>query len=126
MKRSILIGLCLCLAMHSFASEKWGQYTLYAALNGTTAYLIDTNNVVFHSWTFPATAKTGFSTYLLSGGTLLRAVARAGNSFTGGPICGEVQKLDWNGNVLWDYVYSATNYCTHHDICPMPNGNVLL
>jgi hypothetical protein len=62
----------------------------------------------------------------LPGGSLIRSVQHAGNSFSGGPISGEVQKVDWSGNVLWDYVYSSTTYCTHHDICPMPNGNVLL
>ena len=37
-----------------------------------------------------------------------------------------ILKTDNNGNVIWDYVYSTVNYCSHHDICPMPNGNVLL
>jgi hypothetical protein len=66
------------------------------------------------------------SVYLLPGGYILRTIAKTGNSFTGGPICGEVQKADWNGNVVWDYVYSNADSCTHHDIKPMPNGNVLL
>ena len=35
-------------------------------------------------------------------------------------------KVDYSGTVLWDFVYSTTQYCTHHDICPLPNGNVLL
>ncbi len=107
-------------------AQQWEGYTLYATMNGTTAYLIDTGNVVYHSWTFPSTAQTGYSTHLLPGGTLLRSVKRTGNSFTGGPICGKVQKVDWNGNVVWDYVYSTTQYCTHHDVLGMPNGNVMV
>lgn len=110
----------------SAEAQQWGSYTLYSVQNSTAAYLIDTNNNVYHSWTFATNAKTGYSTYLLEGGTILRTVSRTGNSFTGGPICGQVQKVDWSGNMVWDYVYSTTNYCTHHDICPMPNGNVLL
>jgi len=47
-----------------------------------------------------------------------------GNSFSGGPVSGEVQKVDQTGAVIWDYVYSTTTYCCHHDIHPMPNGNV--
>ena len=107
-------------------SQQWGNYTLYGVMNNNVITLIDTNSTVVHTWTMPATSKTGYSTYMIPGGTLVRTVSRTGNSFTGGPICGEVQKIDWNGNVIWDYVYSTTQYCTHHDICPMPNGNVLL
>ncbi len=107
-------------------SQQWGDYTLYATMQGTAAKLLDTNSVVVKTWNFSSTQKTGYSTYLLPGGDLIRTVAKGGNSFTGGPICGQVQKLDWNGNLLWDFIYSTTNYCTHHDICPMPNGNVLM
>jgi hypothetical protein len=41
-------------------------------------------------------------------------------------MTGAVQKVDWNGNVLWDFVHSSSSYCLHHDICPLPNGNVLM
>ncbi|MEP7263459.1 MAG: aryl-sulfate sulfotransferase [Bacteroidota bacterium] len=110
----------------STSAQQWGNYTLYGTMGGTTTYIIDTNSVNVHTWTHTLAAKTGYSSYLLPGGVLLRTISRTGNSFTGGPICGEVQKLDWNGAVLWDYIYSTTQYCTHHDIYPMPNGNVLL
>ncbi|HRE57013.1 MAG TPA: aryl-sulfate sulfotransferase, partial [Candidatus Kapabacteria bacterium] len=78
------------------------------------------------SWTFNSGDRTGYSTYLLPGGTVLRTVVNSGNSFTGGPICGKVQKVSWDGTLLWNYTYSTANYCSHHDIHPMPNGNVLL
>lgn len=105
-------------------AQQWGHYTLVSLQNSTSTQLLDTNGTAIKTWT--NTGKTGYSTYMMPGGTIWRAVARTGNSFTGGPICGEVQKLDYNGNVVWDYVYSTTQYCSHHDICPMPNGNVLL
>jgi hypothetical protein len=107
-------------------AQSWGDYTLYSVMNSYAAYLIDTNNAVYHSWSFALNNKTGYSSYLLPGGELLRSVARIGNSFSGGPICGQVQKVAWDGTILWDYVYSTTQYCSHHDIHPMPNGNVLL
>jgi hypothetical protein len=119
----VLSGLMLC---NSLSAQQWGDYTLYATMNGTTTVLLDTNGSTFKTWTHTTATKTGYTVYMLPGGTLVRTVARSGNSFTGGPICGEVQKVDYNGNVIWDYVYSTTQYCTHHDICPMPNGNVLL
>lgn len=59
------------------------------------------------------------------GGILARSAKATAPSFNGGPICGKIQKHDYNGNLIWDFTYSTTNYCTHHDIKPMPNGNVL-
>jgi len=107
-------------------AQQWGDYTLYATMNGTSALLVDTNGTTYHNWTFTTTNKTGYSTYMIPGGTLVRSVTHAGNSFSGGGMTGQVQKVDWNGNILWDYVYSTTQQCMHHDICPLPNGNVML
>jgi len=112
--------------MNSGSSQTYDGYTLYFPQGGTKAYLVDMTGTAYHTWTFSSSATTTYATYLLAGGVLLRTVNHAGNSFTGGPISGEVQKVDWNGNILWDYVYSTTNYCSHHDIHAMPNGNVLL
>ena len=126
MKQTALGIAALLLTVCTGWAQQYPGYTLYAVQNQSTANLVDTNGNLVHTWNFASTAKTGYSTYMLQGGTLVRAVAKTGNSFTGGPICGEVQMVDYYGNVTWDYVYSTTNYCTHHDICPMPNGNVLL
>lgn len=112
----------------STQAQQWGNYTLYSTMSGTSTYLIDTNSpsITKKTWTHTTATRTGYSSYLLPGGVLLRTVSKSGNSFSGGPICGQVQKVDWSGNIIWDFVYSTPNYCTHHDICPMPNGNVLL
>lgn len=125
LKQRYIFIACLLLSITGNA-QQWGNYTLYSLQNATTANLMDTNQAVVKTWTFTSAQKTGYSTYLMPGGTLWRTVSRTGNSFSGGPICGEVQKVAWDGTMLWDFVYSTTDYCTHHDICPMPNGNVLL
>lgn len=121
----LLIIICLFAFSTSKAQQQPG-YTLYSVKGSTTTQLIDTNSVVYHTWTHAATAPTCYSTYLMPGGILWRSVTKSGVSFTGGPISGEVQKLDYSGTVLWDFVYSSTTYVTHHDICPLPNGNVLM
>lgn len=109
-----------------YSGSPWGDYTFYSPKNTAKAYLVDMAGNNYHTWTFTSGGATGYSAYLLPGGVIVRSVVHPGNYFTGGPICGEVQKVDWNGNILWDYVYSTTAYCSHHDIHPMPNGNVLL
>lgn len=128
MKRKIAcatVVLFLLFTIPGF-SQSYDGYTLYFPQNGTKAYLIDLAGNNYHTWTFGSNQKTCYSSYLLPGGVLLRSVNKQGNYFNGGPISGEVQKVDWNGNVIWDFVYSTQEYCTHHDIHPMPNGNVLL
>jgi len=105
-------------------AQQWGDYTLYSVMNTTTAYLIDTNSNIFHTWNL--SGSTGYSSYLMPGGILWRTVSHPGNTFNGGGMTGEIQKVDYNGTLLWDYVYSSTTYCAHHDICPMANGDVLI
>ena len=39
---------------------------------------------------------------------------------------GRFQKLDWEENVIWDFYYYDTLYNPHHDIEPLPNGNILV
>src|SRR6187402_890267 len=113
MLRKSFLRLFVCallLSASNVQSQQWGDYTLYSTMNGTTTYLVDTNGTNFKTWTHTTANKTCYSSHLLPGGTLLRSVSKSGNSFTGGPICGQVQKVDYNGNIIWDYVYSTTAY----------------
>jgi hypothetical protein len=119
----LVVGTCI---FNHVNAQQWGMYTLCAPINSTQTYLIDTNGTTYKTWTHTSTQKTGFSVYLLDGDTLLRAVSHTGNSLNGGGMTGEVQKVTWNGTIVWDYAYSTSSYCLHHDICPMPGGNVLM
>ena len=123
---SVVLCTILYLINYETIAQQWGLYTLYAPINSTQTYLVDTEGVTFKTWTSASTQKTGFSVYLIPGDTLVRPVAKSGNSFTGGGITGEVQKVTWDGTVVWDFTYSTSTYCLHHDIHPMPNGNVLM
>lgn len=128
MKKNLLAATFLLLTAYAvpLKAQQWGDYTLYSVSNTSTAYLIDTNSTIFKTWTFASTAKTGYSSYLMPGGVLWRSVSNSGNVLNGGGMTGRVQKVDWSGTVLWDFTYSSSTYCLHHDICPLPNGNILL
>lgn len=121
----ILFSLFAYFGTVSFA-QQWGDYTLYSVQNSSAAYLCDTNGTNVYSWTFSSTAKTGYSSYLMPGGDLWRTVTISGGSFTGGGMHGRIQKYNYAGTLLWDYTHASTTYNLHHDICPLPNGNVLL
>lgn len=119
-----LIIVFLFLSVISFA-QQWPGYTLYSNGAATDAYLVDTANATVKSWT-SLSGGTGYSSYLEPGGTLVRSVKVTNSVFNGGGASGRIQKVDYNGNITWDYTHSSTTYYTHHDHCVLPNGNVLL
>jgi hypothetical protein len=124
---SCLLFSCTLLAQPT----SWGKYTLICpggggpggGTGGNTGTLYDLTNTAYHTWAF--NSNTGYSTHMVAGGTLYRSKKVTPTSLNGGGSTGGFQKVDWAGNVLWDYNYNTTNYLMHHDICPMPNGNLL-
>ena len=46
--------------------------------------------------------------------------------FGAGGAGGRIQIIDANDDVVWDYLFSTESYRQHHDVEPMPNGNVLI
>lgn len=106
-------------------AQQWNGLTLYSNGNATAAYLIDTNNLAVKTWS-NLTGGTGYSSYLQPGGTLVRSVKVTNTTFNGGGACGGMQKIDYAGNLVWDYTHSSSTYYTHHDHCVLPNGNVLM
>lgn len=125
MRSRVTLFLSLCLVFYSLQAQQWGYATLIAPQNSTTVTLIDTNSSVIKTWT-GLSGSTAYSAYLMPGGYLWRTVKTTNNSFSGGGLAGRVQKVDWNGTILFDYTVSNSNEISHHDICPMPNGNVML
>jgi hypothetical protein len=99
-------------------------YTLFQSTRSPGIYLIDSEGRCVHSW--HSQYLPALSNYLLPDGNLLHT-ARVGNThFPGGWAGGRVELLDWESNLLWAYDYSTDDYCQHHDVAPLPNGNVLL
>ncbi len=100
-------------------------YTLIAPLNSKDTYLIDMDGKVVHRW--GSDYEPGNLAYLLDDGSLLRSCREFNATFDArGGVGGRVQRIRWDGDVVWDFKFSDDRYCQHHDIEPMPNGNVLL
>jgi formylglycine-generating enzyme required for sulfatase activity len=100
-------------------------YTLFAPKHNTTTYLIDNAGSVVNKWT-EGLYEPGQSTYLLESGNLLRAAMTKGPLSTGGGEGGRIEEYDWNGNLVWEFDYSTDQHMSHHDMRPMPNGNILI
>lgn len=120
----IALSLFVFLQNIEVCAQPFQGYTLYSPLNTRNTYLINMNNTIVHSWAHNRTG--GYSAYLLEDGSLLRTAVSTGSSINGGGATGIIQRVAWNGTLLWEYTYSSNTVRAHHDIEPMPNGNVLI
>jgi len=104
--------------------EAFNGYTLFAG--GNNNYLIDNCGELVHMW--ESDNLPGSSFYLLENGNLIRPVVSDNyTGFVGGGIGGAIEMLDWNSNQLWFYEFNQPDSLhQHHDIEPLPNGNVLI
>jgi len=103
-------------------------YTLFSPIPSTTSYLIDSEGREVHSWESPGSHRPALSSYLLPDGALLRTAniaQQAVGDFSGGGTAGKIERIGWDGVAEWSWEFSSTTYITHHDIEPMPNGNIL-
>jgi hypothetical protein len=92
---------------------------IYAPQAGSSTLLINMDGDVVRSW--PSDDGPKNSVYLLENGDVLRT-NRDGEETEGGKI----EWLDWDGNLLWTYDGYPADFIPHHDIDPMPNGNVMI
>lgn len=98
-------------------------YVMYAVPNSPFINLINRKGEVVHQW------KSNYGTmhsYLLEDGSAI--VCANDPDFPtfgeGGPY-GRIQKITWDGKMLWDYEYATEDQIVHHDIAILPNGNIL-
>jgi hypothetical protein len=99
-----------------------GQF-LYSPMWSTTTYLRHADGSLNRSWTssyFP-----GVAVWWLGNGTILRTIRTGSGGGTGGSG-GGVQKVAWDGTIIWDFRYNTNGHLSHHDVKTLPNGNVLL
>lgn len=106
-----------------FQNTEFAQngYSLFSSNKDT--YLIDNCGHVVNKW--ESDFNPGSSVYLLEDGNLLRT-GRISGDFAGGGIGGRLEILDWESNVVWSYHYANELVHQHHDIEPLPNGNILV
>ncbi|WP_375239437.1 aryl-sulfate sulfotransferase, partial [Aurantibacter sp.] len=99
-------------------------YTLFAPNNSTHTYLINNCGELVNKWT--STGTPAASVYLLENGNLLRTGKVANTEITFGGVGGKLELFDWDNNLLWSYNYSSNLISQHHDVYPLPNGNILM
>jgi len=122
--------LFLPLTLAAFCADAWSQspasgLRLYAGSRTKNVRLVDNTGSVVQNW------RTQFYSRgidLMSDGTLIRGIYDPGTgpARTIGGAAGGVQRHAIDGRLLWDYRHNQSGVLSHHDIEPLPNGNVLL
>jgi len=98
-------------------------YTLFAPKHFTKIYLLRNDGQIVNEW--ESEYEPGQSVYLLPNGNLLHCCLTKNKAFIGGGEGGRLEEFDWDGNLVWEYWLSDDKNLMHHDIAPMPNGNIL-
>ncbi len=124
----VIVGLALLagtlLSAGAVQATPYDGYTLYSREGNYQTYLLDMDNDVAYSWNHGR--QGGYAAYLLEDGSVIRPARSNNSNMNGGAAAGIVMRTDPDGSTAWEYWYSSNSYRTHHDIEPMPNGNVLL
>jgi len=98
--------------------------TLISVRTTNESFMIDIDQNIIQTWT-GATAPAQLA-YLLPDGSVLRPCGDTTITWGAGGAGGRIQRIDANNVVVWDYFFSSDTHLQHHDIEPMPNGNVLI
>lgn len=99
--------------------------TIIQPLRSKDVHLVDMDGKVVHTW------KTAYSPgawlHLLPNGNMLKSGHKEDKArFHGGGIGGVIQEIDWDGKVVWEFELATDDRRLHHDIEPLPNGNLLV
>lgn len=139
MYRSLFLILAVSLNFASFSQNTLGTlnydvtkshdgYNLFFPEKQQTVWLLDNCGRIVHSWP-DNTLRPGYSVYLQDDGSIIRCAKEFGmvNPIIGAGGAGQyLQQKDWNNNITWQFEYNSPEVRMHHDIAPMPNGNVLI
>jgi hypothetical protein len=134
MKTISIAFLIICISFsNSFAQPTIGLiqnsggtadgYTLFSPTAYTQSFLIDNCGRLIHE--FSGSHNTGLATYLSNNGNLIRTGLVPGTYYAVGGKGGSLEIIDWNDSIIWSYEHYSALYCLHHDICELPNGNIL-
>jgi hypothetical protein len=98
-------------------------YAMFAVPASGSTYLVNREGQVVHEWKGTYSA---FNTYLMDDGSIFNGSIDPDYPVFGfgGPY-GRIQKISWDGKILWDYELANEKEILHHDFAVKPNGNLL-
>jgi len=122
------IILILMLMIFSLHAEVFEGYTLFTPItlsqSGAITHLMNTNEEIIHTWSHergPASMP-----YLQPDSSIIYPYRVEFPTMVSGGVGGGIQKQSWDGEILWEYEFANEQYQHHHDVEPLPNGNILI
>ena len=114
------------LFFHIVNAEPFEGLTLITSMGGgqnsSETFLIDNDENIINSWSHETgSASVGY----LSKDSILFLPSKLGQGGGNGPAGGLFKKIDWNGNVIWEWQVPTEICIPHHDIAILPNENIL-
>jgi len=124
------------------SQDVFDGYTLFTPQNGggggnnIRTRLLDNDFNEIHDWAHtngPASMAYlvsgdtyGFDGYGFENSILIYPYRVSNPTMESGGVGGGVEIYNWEGESLWSFEVSDNNYQHHHDIQPLPNGNILM
>ena len=109
-------------------AQVYDGYTLFTPMSAlddnATTYLMNNDYEFLHTWTHdqgPASMP-----YLLADSTIIYPYRVEFPSMEAGGVGGGIQKQSWDGEIVWEYEFANEQYQHHHDVEPLPSGNILI
>ncbi len=109
--------------------KSYDGFNLFFPHNQSTVFLMNNCGEVVHGWADFDNYRPGNAVYLMPDGSLLKC-KRDQNPMVdsiwaggGGAI---VESRNWSNSVNWSFEQNNDSLRLHHDIAPLPNGNVLM
>ena len=117
--------LTMFLLLQMLFSEPFEGLTLITSMGGgqnsSDTYLIDNDENIINSWSHSTgSASVGY----LSRDSILFLPSKLGGNGDG-PAGGLFKKIDWDGNIIWEWMMPVEICVPHHDITILPNENIL-
>jgi len=111
-------------------AQPMAGYTLFSPmpgqgqqLNSHSTYLINNDLEIENQWI--QDCRVASIAYLQPDSSLIMPCNQNVSGMQGGTLGGRIKKLTWDNQIIYDFIYANENMQPHHDIEPMPNGNIL-
>lgn len=110
-------------------SQTYQGFTLIFPHNQPNVFLINNCGEIVHTWEDDENFRPGNTAYLRADGSIVktkRDAIVAGDAIWAGGGGAIVEIRSWENDLVWSFEMNDSTQRLHHDIEPLPNGNILM
>jgi hypothetical protein len=116
----VLFAASVAVSSLAAAQQVMPGLRLYQPLGSQQTTLVDATGTVVHTWP----GGSNVIAQMAADGSIVRGMTNP--TIPVGGATGRLQRLAFDGTLLWDMQVDGPDYYMHHDLELMPNGNVLV